>query len=111
PNLGSGKRDGGEPPGGRSTQMAAASPTYTPACTHCRRACARCAAYPAQIPGAKISVCHGVAGTLAASGTIIMSDEPLSREPPLRRRKTLIDWPREQRIPLFRSPCSRVKDR
>jgi len=31
---------------------------------------------PAQIPGAKISVCHGVGGMFAASGTIIMSDEP-----------------------------------
>jgi hypothetical protein len=30
---------------------------------------------PAQIPGAKISVCHGVGGTFAASGTIIMSNE------------------------------------
>jgi hypothetical protein len=36
---------------------------------HCRRACARC--------GAKISVCHGVGGMFAASGTIIMSNEPL----------------------------------
>jgi hypothetical protein len=26
---------------------------------------------PAQIPGAKISVCHGVGGMFAASGTII----------------------------------------
>jgi hypothetical protein len=32
---------------------------------------------PAQIPGAKISVCHGVGGMFAASGTIIMSNEPL----------------------------------
>jgi acetyl-CoA acetyltransferase len=31
---------------------------------------------PAQIPGAKISVCHGVGGMFAASGTIIMSNEP-----------------------------------
>jgi hypothetical protein len=30
---------------------------------------------PAQIPGAKISVCHG-GGMFAASGTIIMSNEP-----------------------------------
>jgi hypothetical protein len=29
----------------------------------------------AQISGAWISVCHGVGGTLAASGTIIMSNE------------------------------------
>ena len=29
---------------------------------------------PAQIPGAKVSVCHG--GVFAASGTIIMSNEP-----------------------------------
>jgi acetyl-CoA acetyltransferase len=32
---------------------------------------------PAQIPGAKISVCHGVGGMFAASDTIIMSNEPL----------------------------------
>jgi hypothetical protein len=31
---------------------------------------------PAQIPCAKISVCHGVGGMFAASGTIIMSNEP-----------------------------------
>jgi hypothetical protein len=31
---------------------------------------------PAQIPGAKISVCHGIGGMFAASGTIIMSNEP-----------------------------------
>ena len=31
---------------------------------------------PAQIPGAKISVCHGVGGMFAASGTIIFSNEP-----------------------------------
>ncbi len=30
---------------------------------------------PAQIPDAKISVCHGVGGRFAASGTIIMSNE------------------------------------
>jgi acetyl-CoA acetyltransferase len=30
---------------------------------------------PAQIPGATISVCHGVGGMFAASGTIIMSNE------------------------------------
>jgi acetyl-CoA acetyltransferase len=30
---------------------------------------------PAQIPGAKISVCHGVGGMFAASGTIIMTNE------------------------------------
>ena len=30
---------------------------------------------PAQIPGARISVCHGVGGMFAASGTIIMSNE------------------------------------
>jgi hypothetical protein len=30
---------------------------------------------PAQIPGAKISVCHGVGGMFAASGTFIMSNE------------------------------------
>ena len=31
---------------------------------------------PAQIPGANISVCHGVGGMFAASGTIIFSNEP-----------------------------------
>jgi acetyl-CoA acetyltransferase len=31
---------------------------------------------PAQIPGAKVSVCHGVGGMFAASSTIIMSNEP-----------------------------------
>ena len=29
----------------------------------------------AQVPGAKISVCHGVGGMFAASGTIIFSNE------------------------------------
>jgi acetyl-CoA acetyltransferase len=33
-------------------------------------------AAPAQIPDAKIPVCHGVGGMFAASGTIIMSNEP-----------------------------------
>ena len=33
---------------------------------------------PAQIPGAKISVCHGVGGMFAASGTIIFSNEAQS---------------------------------
>jgi hypothetical protein len=32
---------------------------------------------PAQIPGAKISVCHGVGGMFAAAGTIIVSNEAL----------------------------------
>src|SRR5690348_8606223 len=31
---------------------------------------------PAQIPDARISVCHGVGGMFAASGTIVMSNEP-----------------------------------
>jgi hypothetical protein len=31
---------------------------------------------PAQIEGARISVCHGAGGMFAASGTIIMSNEP-----------------------------------
>jgi acetyl-CoA acetyltransferase len=35
---------------------------------------------PAQIPGAKISVCH-VGGMFAASGTIIMSNELPSESP------------------------------
>jgi acetyl-CoA acetyltransferase len=32
---------------------------------------------PAQIHHARISVCHGVGGMFAASGTIIMSNEPV----------------------------------
>ena len=35
---------------------------------------------PAQVLGAKISVCHGVGGMFAASGTIIMSNQPLQRD-------------------------------
>jgi acetyl-CoA acetyltransferase len=35
-----------------------------------------CSTAPAQIPGVKISVCHGVDGMFAASGTIIMSNDP-----------------------------------
>ena len=31
---------------------------------------------PAQVPGAEISVCHGVGGMFAASGTIIFSNRP-----------------------------------
>ena len=30
---------------------------------------------PAQVQGAKISVCHGVGGMFAASGTIIFTNE------------------------------------
>jgi acetyl-CoA acetyltransferase len=30
---------------------------------------------PAQVPGAKVSVCHGVGGMFAASGTVIFSNE------------------------------------
>ena len=30
---------------------------------------------PAQVPGAKICVCHGVGGMFAASGTVIFSNE------------------------------------
>ena len=62
--------------GSRSTPMAAAFPIFIPACT----ACTRCrksvrqmrGVAAAQIPGAWISVCHGVGGMFAASGTIIM---------------------------------------
>jgi hypothetical protein len=36
---------------------------------------ARCATPHAQIPDAKISVCHGVGGMFASSGTIIMSKQ------------------------------------
>ena len=67
------------PRGSRSTPMAGVSPICIPACT----ACTRCresvrqmrGTAPAQIPGAKISVCHGVGGVFTASGTIIMSNE------------------------------------
>ncbi len=31
---------------------------------------------PAQVPGAKISVCHGVGGMFAASGTVVLGNEP-----------------------------------
>ena len=30
---------------------------------------------PAQVPGAKISVCHGVGGMFSASGTIVFTNE------------------------------------
>ncbi len=64
----------------RSTPMAAASPTCIPACTACTRLQESVRQMrgiaPAQIPDAKISVCHGVGGMFAASGTIIMSNEP-----------------------------------
>ena len=30
---------------------------------------------PAQVPNAKISVCHGVGGMFAASGTIVFTNE------------------------------------
>jgi acetyl-CoA acetyltransferase len=33
-------------------------------------------------PGAKVSVCHGVGGMFAASGTIIMSNQALKATPP-----------------------------
>ena len=45
---------------------------------------------PAQVPGAKISVCHGVGGMFAASGTIIFairSHEPILRPAGHRLRK------------------------
>ena len=35
---------------------------------------------PAQIPGAKISVSHGVGGMFAASGTVIFSNEAYARQ-------------------------------
>ena len=63
--------------GSRSTPVAAVFHTCIPACTACvageRAPDAR--HRPRQIPGAKISVCHGVGGMFAASGTIIMSNE------------------------------------
>jgi hypothetical protein len=30
---------------------------------------------PAQVPGVKISVCHGVGGMFSASGTVVMGNE------------------------------------
>ena len=30
---------------------------------------------PAQVPGVKVSVCHGVGGMFSASGTVVMSNE------------------------------------
>ena len=63
--------------GSRSPPVAAVFHTCIPACTACvageRAPDAR--HRPRQIPGAKISVCHGVGGMFAASGTIIMSNE------------------------------------
>ena len=63
----------------RSTPTAAACPTCTPACTactRCRRACGRCAApRRRRCPMCRISVCHGVGGMFAASGTIIFTNE------------------------------------
>jgi hypothetical protein len=63
----------------RSTPMAAASPTCIPACTgmYALQESVRQmrGMAPAQIPDAKISVCHGVGGMFAASGTIIMANE------------------------------------
>ena len=32
---------------------------------------------PAQVPGAQLSIAHGVGGMFAASGTIVFSTEPL----------------------------------
>jgi hypothetical protein len=63
-----------------SIAMAAASPTCIPACTgmYALQESVRQmrGTAPAQIPGAKIAVLHGVGGMFAASGTIIMSNEP-----------------------------------
>ena len=43
---------------------------------------------PAQIPGARISVCYGVGGMFAASDTIVMSKESNVQRAALRAR-----WP------------------
>jgi hypothetical protein len=58
--------------------MMAALPTRIPACMACARfrVCVRCGVAPAQVEGAKIPVYHGVGGMFAASGTVIMSNEP-----------------------------------
>jgi hypothetical protein len=65
--------------GSRSTPMAAAFPIFIPACTaytRCRKSVRQMRGVAAaQIPGAWISVCHGVGGIFAASGTIIRSNE------------------------------------
>jgi len=57
----------------RSTPMAAAFPVCTPACTGMYASQERVrqmrGTAPAQIPVAKISVCHGVGGMFAASDT------------------------------------------
>jgi Thiolase C-terminal domain-like len=63
----------------RPTPMAAVFPTCIPACTamYALQESVRQmrGISPAQIPGARISVCDGVGGMFAASGTIIMSNE------------------------------------
>lgn len=41
---------------------------------------------PAQIPGAKISVCHGIGGMFAASGTIISRATDRDRHYVIRHR-------------------------
>ena len=56
--------------------MAMVFRTCIPACTLRESVRQMRGVAPAQIPGAKISVCHGVGGMFAASGTIIMSNEP-----------------------------------
>ena len=56
--------------------MAAVFPTCIPACTALQESLRQMPGVaPEQIPNAKISVCHGVGGMFAASGTIIMSNE------------------------------------
>ena len=62
----------------RSTPMAAAFPTCIPAVRHVHIAGERAPDArhrPRPDPSARISVCHGVGGMFAASGTIIMSNE------------------------------------
>ena len=50
---------------------------------------------PAQIPGAKISVCHGVGGMFAASGTIIFQPGTVTRTltPPHPQRRGMRQAP------------------
>ena len=64
---------------------------------------------PAQIPGAKLSVCHGVGGMFAASGTIIMSNEPPDQTSKQSRiRQNLLSYCR--RIPFTKGDCHDTRE-
>ena len=64
---------GGKPP---LNTMATIFRTCIPACTLQESVRQMRGIAPAQVPDAKIWVCHGVGGMFAASGTIIFSNEP-----------------------------------